>query len=316
MAPSGKVGVGFLYSGQATSLGRQKRAFRNELKKFGYEDGKNIDFKHLEADDDYQGNLPKHAKHLIETDKVAVLVAAGGPVSAFAAKQATAAQANPTPVVFTSVTDPVGSGLYVTDGNLTGVAGMTTEFDAARLRLLQELVPGITEIWVLVNPNRPDVVAQMKRLQQGKHPKVNLRQADAGVLGKPGTSKDISDAIGGLPSTAQALLVTADPFFNSRRPDVIGAVSAKKIPAIYQWREFVEEGGLMSFGPRLDEEYSAAARCLAIILDALTAKKPVTPGDIPLFQPTKTELVINLTTASDQNLKVPQTLLDRAEQIS
>jgi putative ABC transport system substrate-binding protein len=248
---------------------------------------------------------------------VAVLVAAGGPVSAFAAQQATAAQPLPkTPVVFTSVTDPVGSGLYVAGGNLTGIAGMTTEMDAARLRLLQELVPGIAEIGVLLNPNRPDVEGQWKRLTQGKDPKVKLHRANAGALGTPGKSKDISDAIGGLPTTAKALLVTADPFFNSRRPDVISAVSTKNIPAVYQWREFVEEDGLMSLGPSLDDEYSAAARCLALILNGLTAGSPVSPTDIPLYQPTKTELVINLTTASNQNVDVPQTLLDRAEKIS
>jgi len=296
--------VGFLYSGSQNSLGRQFTKFKNALP------GGITLLPTGAADDDYQRKLPDAADRLINVENVKVLVAAGGPVSAFAARDATAKQTGPkTPVVFTSVTDPVGSGLYVVRGNLTGIAGMTTEMDAARLRLLQELKPSISTVGVLRNPNRPNVDGQWNNLNQGRDKRLTLSPVDVGVKGTPGTPQQIKDAFQNLPSV-EALLVTADPFFNSRRPDVIREVAQKTIPAIYQWREFVEEGGLMSFGPSLDEEYSAAANYVGRIL---AGERP--PNMPPLYQPTKFELVINLNTAKALNLAVPQTLLDRAEVI-
>src|SRR5262245_14642851 len=180
--------VGFLYSGSPSSLGPLLNKFRNAMPG-------GVTVVPRPAGDDY-GSINGHANHLINVDRVNVLVAAGGPISALAAQQATAAQPPPkTPVVFTSATDPVGSGLYVANGNLTGIAGMTTEMDAARLRLLQELIPGITNIGVLRNPNRPNVVAQWNNLMQGRDPKLNLVPQDAGVQGTPGTGQQIRQAI-------------------------------------------------------------------------------------------------------------------------
>jgi hypothetical protein len=110
---------------------------------------------------------------------------------------------------------------------------MTTEMDAARLRLLQELKPSISTVGVLRNPNRPNVDGQWNNLNQGRDKRLTLSPADVGVKGTPGTPQQIKDAFQNLPSV-EALLVTADPFFNSRRPDVIREVAQKTIPAIYQ----------------------------------------------------------------------------------
>jgi putative ABC transport system substrate-binding protein len=264
------------------------------------------------ADNDYN-RLVGLAEQLIDPHgpNVSVLVAAGGPDSAFAAKEATMRYPPPKPVVFTSVTDPIGSGLVERGGNLTGVAGMTTEFDAARLRLLQELDPARRRIGVLTNPNRRNVELQWMRLQQSADPNLILRRRDAGVLGRmPATSQDIRDAIRYLIDVehVEALLVTADPLFNDMRRDVIREVAAS-IPAIYQWREFVEDDGLMSYGPNLAEEYSIAADYVGLIL----GNPPKQPADIPLYQPTKVELVINRNTAAGLGLVVPPTLAARAD---
>jgi ABC-type uncharacterized transport system substrate-binding protein len=287
--------VGFLYSGSQQSLQDQFNAFSNALP------GINLS-RHL-VNNNYPQLLPG-AQGLL--NNVDVLVAAGGPISAIAARDATAQQPEPkTPVVFTSVTDPVGSGLYVAGGNLTGIAGMTTEMDAARLRLLQELVPGINNIGVLRNPNRPDLNTQWNNLNRGKDPSLNLVPGDAG------TPAAIPQAIQTLlAANVQALLVTADPLFNDQRPAVIAPAGRPlNIPAIYQWREFVGNGGLMSFGPNLVEEYSAAANYVRRILNGEQ------PANIPLYQPTKFELVINRNTAQGLGLAIPQSLRDRAELI-
>jgi ABC-type uncharacterized transport system substrate-binding protein len=135
---------------------------------------------HHPVNNNYLQLLPE-AQGLL--NNVDVLVAAGGPVSASAAKQATAAQPNPTPVVFSSVTEPVESGLYVLGGNLTGIAGMTTEMDAARLRLLQEFNPTITNIGVLRNGMRPNQQGQWTKLTQAADRKLQLNQGDVNAPG-------------------------------------------------------------------------------------------------------------------------------------
>jgi putative ABC transport system substrate-binding protein len=290
--------VGFLYSGSQNSLGRQFQEFNRHLPR-----GITVIPRH--ADNDYD-KLVELAKELIDPH---------GPYVRVAAKTATTAHPPPKPVVFTSVTDPIGSSLVERGGNLTGVAGMTTELDAARLRLLQELMqeqnPALTRVGVLTNPNRLNVDHQWMKLQQSADPNLILRRRDAGVPGRmPGTSQDITDAIRYLINVerVQALLVTADPLFNDKRRHVIREAS---IPAIYQWREFVEDNGLMSYGPNLAEEYSIAAKYVGLIL----GNPPKQPAEIPLYQPTTFELVINRNTAAALNLAVPQTLLDRAEVI-
>lgn len=289
--------VGFLYSGSNNSMGPLLTQFSRLLRP-------NIPVIPKHADDDYS-RLRPDAGDLIRQG-VDVLVAAGGPVSAFAARDETAQQQPPKPpVVFTSVTDPVGTGLV--GGNLTGVAGLTTEMDLTRLRLLQELKPSIKKIGVLANGSRPFVDSQIDKLKRAADPNLDLPVEKAYAPNVP----EIGAAIKRLVNTHQveALLVTADPFFNSRRNVVIHEVAQVQRPAIYQWREFAEDGGLMSFGPNIDEEYAAAAdytvRCL----------NSTNPATIPIYQPTKFELVFNLRTASALGLSIPPRLLARAELI-
>jgi putative tryptophan/tyrosine transport system substrate-binding protein len=294
-------GVGFLYCGSPGSLTTQYNAFINALPPgtpvyppTAAASGVPYDMAQLRA----------AARIMIDPPhQVQVLVAAGGTISALAAVSETAADAVPTPVVFTAVTDPFSN--HLTGGNATGVIGMTTALDAVRLRLLQELVPGIARVGVLRNVGRPNAPQQWGDLMSGRDSRLTLKPGN--VNPNAGT---IQQAIQGLlagPHPAEALLVTADPYFNDHRRDVIapGGV-ALTIPAIYQWREFADAGGLMSFGPNLVEEYTAAGRYAGFILNGQQ------PQDIPLFQPTKFELVINNATAVALGLNIPPLLRARA----
>jgi putative ABC transport system substrate-binding protein len=286
--------VGFLYSGSQQSLKGQFAAFQSLLPPGTHLIPHPVNNNYSQLFPGAQGLL----------NNLDVLVAAGGPVSAFAAKQATAQQANPTPVVFTSVTEPVESGLYVLGGNLTGIAGMTTEMDAARLRLLQEFNPTITNIGVLRNGMRPNQQGPWTKLTQAADPRLKLDRGDVNAPGQ------LQQVVQNLVAANQALLVTADPLFNDQHPVVIAPGGQPlNVPAIYQWREFVDDGGLMSFGPNLVEEYSAAANYVVRILNG----EPV--ANIPLYQPTTFELFINVSTANALKLNIPPSLRARAHVI-
>jgi putative ABC transport system substrate-binding protein len=179
---------------------------------------------------------------------------------------------------------------------------MTTEMDAARLRLLQELNPTITNIGVLRNGVRPNQQGQWTKLTQAADRKLQLNQGDVNAPGQ------LQQVVQNLVAANQALLVTADPLFNDQRAVVIAPGGHPlNIPAIYQWREFVDDGGLMSFGPNLVEEYSAAANYVVRILNG----EPV--ANIPLYQPTTFELFSS--TANALNLNIPPSLRARAHVI-
>ncbi len=184
---------------------------------------------------------------------------------------------------------------------MTGTAGLTSELDPKRLELLKEFDPSRTQIGVLTNPSRLKFTEQMQELQ-----------AAAGRLGltlvrgnatRPG---QIDDAINGFPNTVQAILVTADALFNNERNKVTRLVRNKGLPAIYQWREFAAAGGLMSYGPSIDDAYRQAGVYASQILGGDK------PQNLPVLLPTKYDLVINLRAASRMNLKIPISMLTRA----
>jgi putative ABC transport system substrate-binding protein len=295
-------GVGFLYCGSPGSLTNQYTAFRNALPGATAVHPATAAASGVPYD---MAQLRGAARVLIDPPtQVQVLVAAGGTISALAAVAETAGDPIPTPVVFTAVSDPFSNRL--TGGNATGVIGMTTALDEVRLRLLQELVPGIARVGVLRNVRRPNAPQQWGDLMAGRDPRLTLMPGNfnpsAGTI--PQTIQSLLTAM----RPPEALLVTADPFFNDHRSDVItpGGVPLP-IPAIYQWREFVDQGGLMSFGPNLVEEYTAAGVYAGRILGGEL------PVDIPLYQPTRFELVINATTAGALGLAIPPLLRARAQ---
>lgn len=295
--------VGFLSSGSTEALNKQWiAAFHRGLREFGYIDGQNTSIEYRGADDNYD-QLPTLAAELVHR-QVGVIVAAGGPISALAAKRAT----ETIPIVFTTVADPVKSGLVASlnrpGGNLTGTAGLTSELDPKRLQLLHQIRPSEGIIGVLVNPKRPGVEAQSKELQAA----ARAIGRDIAVH-KAATGQAIDAEFEAMyQQRVDATVVTADPLFNFHRTRVIALAARYGIPAIYQWREFVADGGLMSYGPSIADAYYQAGIYSGRIL------RGAKPSDLPVMQPTRFELVINLKTAAALRLAVPDVLRTIADE--
>jgi putative ABC transport system substrate-binding protein len=295
--------IGILNSTSAESVGEQFAPFHRGLGEAGYVAGQNVAIEYHSAENQYD-RLPALAAELVRR-RVTVLVAAGGPVAARAAKAATA----DIPIVFTIVTEPVKSGLVASLNrpgvNVTGTSGLTSELDPKRLELLQQIKPTPRVIGVLVNPNRPDVEHQSKELEAAADKmklKLDFQQTP--------TPRDIDTAFETLArQRVDALLVTADPFFNSRRTQLVTLAERHVLPAIYQWREFAVAGGLMSYGPSLTDAYRQAGIYVGRILQGEKA------SELPVMKPTRFELVINLNTAKALGLEIPHTLLARADEV-
>ena len=206
-----------------------------------------------------------------------------------------------------SVADPRGLGLVDSldhpKGNMTGIAGMTSELDLARLELLREFLPGEkpAKVGVLNNSTRPRLEEQFKVLCDAA-PGLNLTLVRKDVANLAQIEAAFSSFKSEKPD---ALLVTADSMFNDLRSRVVGF--AKGVPAIYQWREFAEAGGLMSFGPNIIDAYAQVGEYVGHILDGAS------PANLPVALPDRFELVINLRVAQAEGFKIPASLLSRAE---
>lgn len=294
--------VGFLHNRTKASFQKHFAAFVGRLYDFVEED--DVIIVERWAGDDPRIPLEKQAKDL--AGDADVIVAAGGPQSVVAARKATTEK----PIVFTPVTDPVRLGFVKSLDhprlNATGIAGMTSELDVTRLNLLCELLPAGATIGVLSNKDRPLIDEQYKALEDAAPKGVTLFRMDVADF------NEIEAAIHSFKSkfksgtTAQlALLVTADSLFNDLRKEVVEL--AKGVPAIYQWREFAEAGGLMSFGPSIIEAYKKVGEYVGYILDGAS------PANLPVSFPDRFELVINLRTAQADGHTIPASLLSRAE---
>ena len=295
--------VGFLGAtspeGYATFVG----GFQRGLKEAGFVDGDNVTIVYRWAEGQYD-RLPGFAADLVSRH-VSVIVATGGLPSSLAAKQAT----ETIPIVFTLGSDPVKYGLVSSlnrpNGNVTGVTLFAYLLDAKRIELMHELVPGASLVALLVNPNNPQAEAQ--------HADVEAAVQKLGqqlVTLKAGKDTEIDSAIAGLAERkVGALLVSADPLFLSRREKLVALVARYAIPSIYEWRQFADAGGLMSYGIDLVDAYRQAGVYVGKILNG--AK----PGDLPVLQPTKFEFVINLKTARTLGLTVPNTMLVAADHV-
>lgn len=292
--------VGFFHNGSQGSFSKHFDAFAAALNKVARQQDTTIVSRF--AGDGGGKNADQHLGDLV-AEKPAVLVAAGGPPSAVAAKKTTAGTS--VPVVFTSVADPVRLGLVQSlrkpGGNMTGVAGLTSELDVARLQLLSELLAGSgARIGVLNNATRPMLDEQFKALEaEAARLKLTLVRKDVTNLG------EIEAAIKSFKGSTDAMLVTADSLFNNLRRDVVRLADGMK--AIYQWREFAEAGGFMSFGPSIMEAYRQVGDYAARILNGES------PADLPVLLPTRFELVINMDAAVAGGFNVPASLLSRAE---
>ncbi len=198
------------------------------------------------------------------------------------------------------------SSLNRPNGNVTGVTLFAYLLDAKRVELMHELVPGVSVVALLVNPNNPAQV-------EAQHAEVEAAVRKFGqqlVIFKAGTNTEIDSAIAGLAERkVGALLVSADPLFLGRREQLVALVAKHAIPAIYEWRQFADAGGLMSYGIDLVDAYRQAGVYVGKIL------KGAKPGDLPVLQPTKFEFVVNLKTARALGLTVPNTMLVAADQV-
>jgi putative ABC transport system substrate-binding protein len=276
--------------------------FRQGLSETGYVEGQNVAFEYRWAEGRYD-RLPGFAVELAAR-KVAVIMAEGPP-AALAAKGATST----IPIIFVMGADPVELGLVASlarpDKNITGVSIFTVELMPKRLELMRELIPAATVMAMLVNPSNPNATHMLQEMPET----ARARGVQLPIL-KAATESEIDAAFAALVSLqAGALLVGADPFFNSRRDQFVALAARYAMPAIYNWRFFAASGGLISYGPTGAGIYHPAGVYAGRIL------KGAKPADLPVQQPTTFELVINLKTAKSLGLAVPQSLLQRADEV-
>jgi putative ABC transport system substrate-binding protein len=293
--------VGVLFSGSPFIDTEHWRAFLQGLSDAGYVEDRNVAIEYSWADDQY-ARLPAMAAELVRR-RVAVIVATGGP-AARAAKAATAT----IPIVFQFGADPVATGLVASlnhpGGNVTGATNIAVSLVMKRLQLVRQLLPAVTEVDVLVNPtNRVASEPQSKELQ-----------AAAQILGlrlrflNASTAEELDAAFATVAQDrAGALLITDDIFFGSRADQLVALAARHAVPVIYTFRDFTTAGGLISYASNLAELYRQIGTYTARIL------RGEKPADLPVLQPTRFELVINLKTAKALGLAVPPTLLAIAD---
>lgn len=294
--------IGYLGLSSAKADAYMLAPFLKALSEAGFDEGRNVGIEYRFAEGDVN-RVPSLASDLVR-EKVAVIFA-GTTVSALATKAATST----IPTIFAIGADPVNVGLVSSlnhpGGNLTGISFFTSQMEAKRLALLHEIVPNAELVGVLLNPNNPFSADQSRDVEEASRAlnlKIQIERASNELEITKAFNEFAQRKVG-------ALLVGADPYFNSQRSLVIAPAAVLRIPGIYEWREFTEAGGLMSYGTSLTEAYHQAGEFVARVL------KGANPADLPVLQASKFEFVINLKTAKALDLPLAPTVFARADEV-
>jgi putative ABC transport system substrate-binding protein len=296
--------IGLLDQRSPEELADRLRGFRQGLKDAGFVEGENVAIEYRWAENQID-RLPALAAELVRRG-VKVIASTGGIPAAFVAKAATTT----IPIVFLVSDDPVKLGLVTSlarpDGNLTGINFFSGELTAKRLELLRELVPAATRVAVLVNPAN---AANTETTVRAVEPAARAIGLQIQVL-NANTIREINAAFATLVrERLDALFVGIDPFFNSRRTQLVNLATRHALPASYPARDFAEAGGLMSYGANIADAWRQVGSYAGRIL------KGMKPADLPVVQSNKFELVINAQTAQMLGFEVPPTLLARADEV-
>ena len=294
--------IGFLGNSTATLEANLVGPFREGLRDFGYIEGQNIVIEYRWAEGKYD-RFPALIEELL-AQKVAVIVTAGTPAT-LAVKKATTS----VPLVMTAVGDPVGTGIVPSlshpGGNITGLTAISTEIDAKRLELLREVVPSVSYIAVLWNAASPLQVLAEKQVHAAAQ-LLRMRVLSLGVKNEEGIKNALAVMARERPG---ALLVLADRLLLHHRALIMDFAIRYRLPGVHAYRELVEAGGLMSFGPSYADMHRRAAYFVDRIL------KGTKPGDLPVERPRTFDLVVNLKAAKALGLTIPQSVLLRATEI-
>jgi putative tryptophan/tyrosine transport system substrate-binding protein len=293
--------IGFIVAGTPLSHGQWVAAFVQRLRELGWIEGRTIAIEYRWG----EGRNERFAEIAVEfvRRKVDVIVTSAT-AAVVVAKQATSV----IPIVFAAAGDPVGTGLVASlarpGGNITGLSIQQTDVAAKRLELLREVVPGLGRLAILANVGSPSAVLDMREVQ------ATARTLGLEVIASEiQRGEDIAPAFEALKGRADAFYVCIDPLVGTHRIRINTLALAKRLPTMHGSREFVEAGGLMSYGPNVADLFRRAGDYVDKIL------RGAKPGDLPVEQPTKFDLVINLTTAKALGLTLPETLLARADEV-
>jgi ABC-type uncharacterized transport system substrate-binding protein len=295
--------IGFFDPSNASNTRSQLEAFRQELRKLGWIEGKNITIEYRFAEQKLE-RLPELAAELVRL-KVDLIVASGGPTP-LAAKKATST----IPIVMTSATDPVGAGLVASlarpGGNVTGFSGLSPELNTKRLEILRDAVPKLTRVGLLRTGGNPGRELQLKELRPAA-PALKLKLEE--IETQP-TAKGLESAFQtAKQKQVDAIMTTTGRRFFAERKRIAELAGKYRLPAIYPEKGFVDEGGLMSYGADTTDLYRRAAVYVDKIL------KGAKPADLPVQQATKFEFVVNLKAAKQIGLTIPVRVLERANQV-
>ena len=295
--------IGFLGSASPGPFAPYLAAFLAGLREAGYFEGSNVIIEYRWAEGQYD-RLPAMAADLVRR-KVAVIVASGANPPVLAAKTATST----IPIVFTGADDPVKNGFVASlnrpGGNVTGAALFTSELESKQIEVLRTLVPTAAKIAVLLNPSNPNVSSQISGLDE-----VRRTSGAQLVIHRADAPAEIDAAFAAMAEQhTDALLVGSDPYFNAVREQITFLAARYKLPALYSFPELVVAGGLISYGNSIADNYRKCAGYVARIL------KGEKSADLPILQPTKFDLTINLKTAKSLGLQIPDKLLALADEV-